>query len=125
MLLLRIGLHARDVVLVRWRRVLPIESIISVAPDADRIIRTHRARGFDRGTLPGRDEIVIQRLEIFQRLCLFCESNEMSSPQRGKYRFRALSHLRVDEGRVISLAELRPLLVDDLDIAFNLLDVFD
>ena len=46
-------------------------------------------------------------------------------PQTREDRLGLLAHLRVDERRVVGLAELRPLLVDDLDVGLELLDVLD
>ena len=42
---------------------------------------------------------------------------------RREHGLRLLGHLRIDEGRVVGLAELRPLLVHDLDVGAQLLDV--
>ena len=49
----------------------------------------------------------------------------MAAPQAAEDGVRLLGHLGVDERRVVGLAELRPLLVDDLDVGPDLLQVSD
>jgi hypothetical protein len=49
----------------------------------------------------------------------------VAAPQAGEHRVGLLGHLGVDERRVVGLAELGPLLVDDLDVGPQLLQVRD
>ena len=124
-LLLGIGLQPLDIVLVRRRSVRPVVDVVGVSPDPDRIFGAHRSCRFDRGRLAGADEVVLDGIEIAERLGLLGEGEEVPAPQRGEHCVRLLAHLRVDERRVIGLAELRPLLVDDLDIGLDLLEMLD
>ena len=69
-LLLRVGTQPRDVLLVRGWSV-PVESVVGVRPDAERIVVAHGLGGFDRPSFARAKEVAVERLEIFSALaCL-------------------------------------------------------
>ena len=64
MLLLRVGAQTRDVFLVRRRSTVPVERVVGVGPDAERIVVAHGLGGLDRSGFAGAEEVVAERLEI-------------------------------------------------------------
>src|ERR1700754_1971821 len=106
MLLVGIFLQAVDEFLVLLRSFVPVEYVVGVAPDPQRIVVADRLGGFDRACFAARDEVEFYRVEIAQRLRLLDESDKMPAPQRGEPRLRLLGELGVDERRVVGLAEL-------------------
>ena len=80
---------------------------------------------FDRARFASADEVALERLEIAERLRLLRESHKIAAPERGEHRFGLFCELSVDERRVIAFTELRPLLIDNLDVRSKLLQVLD
>ena len=114
-----------DVVLVRGRAGLPVEGVVGVGGDAVGVVVAHRLRRLDGAGLAGGEHVEADRFVVAQRLGLLGEGDEVAAPQAGEDGLGLLRHLRVDEGRVVGLAELGPLLVDDLDVRPELLEVID
>ncbi len=106
-------------------RVPPVEGVVGIAPDADGIVLAHGLGGLGRARLAHADEVVLDGVEVAEGLGLLGEGDEVAAPERGEHRLRLLGHLRVDERRVVRLAELRPLLVDDRHARLDLLQVLD
>ena len=103
----------------------PDHRIIGVGPDPVGIVGAQRLGRVGGPDLAAVGQAVVDRLEIAERSRLLGEGDEVAAEHVAEHRIRLLGHLRRDERREVALAELGPLLVDDLDVGPRLLDVVD
>ena len=103
----------------------PDHRVIGVGDDAERIIGAEGFSQIDRADLAAVDQPVLDHLEITERRRLLRKRDEIAAEHVAEHRVGFFAHLCRDEGGEIRFAQLRPFLVDDLDVGAQFLDVLD